>query len=311
MHELKAAGCRTVNLTGGEPLLREDWSLIARTASGLGLNVHLVTNGLLLDAHRLAAAVSSGVRGIAISLDGPKAVHDAMCRPLAEGAASRYDAAMEAIRRVAASPVKCGVITMVHKKNLSHLDEMYTVLAALDVDSWQVQIAMPIGRMAAVKDEYVLTPGDIGQLEARLAGLIALGEMPICVADNIGYYGRHEPTIRGSLDGTKTFWQGCIAGCRAVAITSDGGVKGCPSHPDSLTVGRIRDEGFSEIWNDADRFYYNTKWDDGKLTGGCAGCPLAKICRAGCTTMALASTGTIYDNAFCLKRQKTAKRDAP
>ena len=59
--DLGLAGCKTVNLTGGEPLLRHDWSRLSNAISKLGMSVHLVTNGLLLDAGRLEEAASSGV----------------------------------------------------------------------------------------------------------------------------------------------------------------------------------------------------------------------------------------------------------
>jgi len=67
-------------------------------------------------------------------------------------------------------------------------------------------------------------------------------------------------------------------------------------------VGNVRREPFAEIWNDADRFSYNTKWREELLEGRCAQCAFRRLCRAGCRTMAFAVTGTIYDNPFCIQR---------
>src|SRR5438132_14282896 len=56
-------------LTGGEPLLREDLTHIARYASGKGATVVVGTNGTLLTDERIAGLKAAGVRGVAVSGD--------------------------------------------------------------------------------------------------------------------------------------------------------------------------------------------------------------------------------------------------
>ena len=98
-----------------------------------------------------------------------------------------------------------------------------------------------------------------------------------------------------------------MAGCRLVTISADGEVRGCPSHPKSFGVGSVRKEPFAEIWQEAERFSYNTQWDESSLRGACAECAYSRICRAGCTSMAYAITATIYDNPFCAQRADAGK----
>ena len=50
--------------------------------------------------------------------------------------------------------------------------------------------------------------------------------------------------------------------------------------------------------------YRSTRFDPTKLTGDCAECQFAALCRAGCTTMAYAVTGTVHDNPFCSRRSE-------
>src|SRR2546430_17685055 len=50
-------------LSGGEPLLREDLTAIARAASDGGATVVVGTNGTHLTDGRIAALVAAGVRG--------------------------------------------------------------------------------------------------------------------------------------------------------------------------------------------------------------------------------------------------------
>ncbi|MFH0901038.1 MAG: radical SAM protein [Pseudomonadota bacterium] len=302
--DLASAGCRAVCLTGGEPLVRPDWSILARRLVDVGVAVTVITNGLLVDPPTIERMIEAGVTGVSVSLDGERDVHDAIRAASDRRAGSRYDAAVVALESLVASPLKTAVITQIHRRNLApgSLERMHALLVTLGVDLWQLQLAMPLGRLLRFRERYVIDPEDIPALEARLANLIADGRLAIAIGDNIGYYGPHEPKLRGSQNGATRFWMGCSAGCRVVAITADGGVKGCPSHPRSFVVGNVREKNFAEIWADDSRFAYNTAWQEDLLEAGCRRCPYRRICRAGCTTMAFAVTGTVYDNPFCTQR---------
>jgi len=300
--DLATAGCRCVNLTGGEPLLRPDWDKIARRLADRGVTVVVISNGTRIDEAMVGRMLDAGVAAAAVSLDGDREVHDEIRVPAARSTGSVYDAALHALDLLAATPLKTAVITQIHRRNVDRLEAMRDVLAARRVDTWQLQIAMPLGRLLEYRARYLIEPADLPRLHERLAALIADGRVPIKVADNIGYYGREEPIFRRRADGEAAFWVGCMAGCRVAAVCSNGDVKGCPSHPRAFVVGSVRETPFAEIWADAERFAYNTRWKDERLVGGCAKCPFRSICRAGCRTMAYSVTGTIYDNPFCIQR---------
>jgi len=299
--QLADLGCHEVMLTGGEPLVRPDWAVIAEQLIRLGLKVVVISNGMRLGRQVIDRMVSMGVKGVSLSLDGDRTVHDRIRLP-AHGSASSYDAALTAIRLAVASPLRTAVITQVHRGNIDDLARMYDELASLGVDLWQVQICMPLGRLLEHREQYLIPPEQIVTLQERLAGLIRDGRLRIAVADNIGYYGRHEPLLRGSVMGVESFWAGCIAGCQVLGICPNGDVKGCPSHPREFVVGNLRQTPLATIWRETERFAYDTRWDARLLEGHCRTCPLNWLCRAGCTSMAYAVTGTIYDNPYCLRR---------
>ena len=89
-----------------------------------------------------------------------------------------------------------------------------------------------------------------------------------------------------------------------VALCANGDVKGCPSHPRALVGGNVLTRPFAEIWADRAKFFYNTLWDETQLEGACRRCPHRRLCRAGCTTMAYVTSGTFYDNPYCLQRTR-------
>jgi radical SAM protein with 4Fe4S-binding SPASM domain len=300
--QLKAAGCVEARLTGGEPLLRGDWPAIAARFHELGVQVAVITNGSLVDEATAEAMARAGVSRVTVSIDGEREVHDEIRVPSARGLGSSFDKAVRALEVLRRAGISAGVVTQIHRRNVDRLRAVHDVAVAAGADSWQLQIAMPLGRMLDLRYEYLISPDDLPRVEAQLAELIAEGAIRVIVTDNIGYYGPHEAKLRGAVTGHAPFFTGCQAGCGVVAIRSNGDVKGCPSHPDSFTVGNLRREPFADIWSDAARFPYNTAFDEENLEGGCKRCSFRRVCRAGCTTMAFAVTGTIYDNPFCSRR---------
>jgi radical SAM protein with 4Fe4S-binding SPASM domain len=287
--DLREAGCKDVFLTGGEPLVRPDWEAIAAGIAKLGMRVTIVTNGVLADRDAIGRMIDAGLYGLSVSLDGDCTVHDEIRRAGEAGLGSRYELAVRAIELAARSPLKTGVITQIHRRNLHDLGRMYEQMVAFGIDAWQVQLCMPLGRMRLRATDYVIAPEQIEDVQDQLADFVADGRCHVAVGDNIGYYGRHEPALRGAVRSTMSFWLGCLAGCRVVALCSNG-------------------DPFLQIWADRKRFFYLDAWDDDRLAGECRECPFRRLCRAGCTTMAHASTGTIYDNPFCVQRARRRAR---
>jgi radical SAM protein with 4Fe4S-binding SPASM domain len=307
--ELAACGCERVCLTGGEPLVRRDWPAIARRFVERGVDVTVISNGLGVDDEAVRTMRAVGATGLSVSVDGRQAVHDAIRIGARARDGSVYERALAAIARGKAAGLKVAVITQIHRHNLDDLPMLHDLFATLGVDAWQLQICMPLGRLIRFREKYLLEPRQLPELVAKIEDFIRAGQVPILVADNIGYYGRSEPLLRSSMKPQPMFWAGCMAGCRVVGIRSNGDVKGCPSHPESFVVGNVRVTPFAEIWGDASHFAYNTAFDSRLLEGRCAVCAYRELCRAGCTSMAFAVTGTIYDNPFCLQRATPPEAD--
>lgn len=78
LDQLRARRIVKVNITGGEPLIRRDCIELLAYATSIGIpQLHLNTNGLLLDEQRRTAVLEAGVRSFNLSIDGPTAaVHD-------------------------------------------------------------------------------------------------------------------------------------------------------------------------------------------------------------------------------------------
>ena len=93
LSEMKAAGTRRVQFTGGEPMLREDLGAVLRAAKSLGMFVGVSTNGREVP-ERIEELVPADI--VQVSYDGPPAVH-ALLR--GKRSAAEALAAIEALRR--------------------------------------------------------------------------------------------------------------------------------------------------------------------------------------------------------------------
>lgn len=295
---LKGIGCHAVNLSGGEPFLRPDWEPIAARLVQLGMKPIMVSNLTCLTAAHLAAMRRLGITTVATSLDGTPEIHDRI-RRTRSAAFSPYARTTAAIRQLKVQGFTVAVITHVSRWNLGALDAILAALQELRVDQWQVQVGLPEGRLREVAADYLITPGQLLDLCAFCARARQTAALRLDVADNIGYFGPEEPVLRG-YGGAAGFWKGCLAGYRAIAIGADGSVRGCPSL--DIPVGSIREESLADIWNDEKRFWFNACWDETKLAGACRACPYRCLCRGGCKSMALATTGSIYRTLYCVNQ---------
>ncbi|MBN2195835.1 MAG: radical SAM protein [Polyangiaceae bacterium] len=301
---LARLGCEFVDITGGEPLTFRGWDRLVRHLAVLGMRVSLITNGLLLDERRLAMAVAAGVGLVVVSLDGTEEIHDATRLRLGSGP-SPFRLAIEGLVR-AQRVLPVAVLTQINRQNVHDLPALHRQLRELHVRRWQVQLAVPAGRLLDHEVPYVIAPADLPRVAAWIEAVRRRGGPPdLEVSDNIGYYTASERWIR-QRGGRPGLWLGCVAGLRSATITYEGRVRGCSMMPAEFDAGDLHEESLESIWEDRSRFAYTLDYDPRRLTGACGHCKFGPVCRAGCTTMAYYSTGSIYENPYCLHRLESS-----
>jgi radical SAM protein with 4Fe4S-binding SPASM domain len=236
------------------------------------------------------------------------ATHDSIRRyPQGGGGESRFRRAFEALALSRSAGLKTTAITHINGRNLEELEQLHALLALLPIDGWQVQLGSPQGRMLQAEAGYLISPEQL-PLAVEIIERLQGRPFPIVYTDDIGYYTEHESHLRQILSGHFPFWTGCYAGILCIAIESNGGVKGCPSLPSSMVEGSVRERSLREIWEDPKAFGYNRAWNPRRLKGFCRRCEFRHLCRAGCTSFALASTGSIYENRHCLFRVQQCRQ---
>jgi len=280
-----------LTLSGGEPFLHPHWDALAGRLDQGGVKVMMITNGYMVEeqVERLAA---SPIRRVGFSIDGNQQVHDQI-----RANPHSFTRAMGGMRALKARGFAVGVVTHVSRMNMHLLEEMYRTFLAEGVDYWQIQMAFLAGRMKERSDQ-ISSPEDMLVVARFVEEKRREGQLRIVNGDNLGYY--------SGFDITDHPWKGCFAGRWLMGIEANGNIKGCLSLPDQFVEGNIRRRSLREIWEDSQTFHYNRYFSPDLLEGVCRNCPKAADCRAGCKVTAFSTTGSVYENPYCLYRVEQA-----
>ncbi len=290
IEQLADLKCKRVILSGGEPFMRKDWSILAQRLVDLGVKCDIISNGTIINDDIIDILERIGVNYLMFSLDGATAkTHDYI-----RGKEGVFNHLMEVIDKLKKRNFFVANVTTVHKGNIGELDDIKKLVLDKHVDVWQLQTANIRGRMpkewALNADDYYNLAKYIAENRQRYKGLLYISE-----ADCIGYYSKLTP------DMGLTNWRGCNAGINTIGIESDGTIIGCLSMQEDIErEGNIREKSLKEIWNNPDNFKYNRRFDLSQLGGICADCKYGGICRGGCTERAITYTGQKHCQPYCL-----------
>jgi len=308
---LAELGCRVITLSGGEPTLRGDWEEIASAIRDCGMIPNMVTNGIALDAGMARRMKAAGLANVAVSIDGPRDVHDRI------RGKNTFDKSCRTVGLLGEAGVSTVVMTTVNALNLHRLEETYRVAESLGAARWRTQLAKPMGNMKG-KSDLTVRPTDLLLILPELYRLDTLGTTSVGIGDSLGYYGPYDALLRStSWEGAPQCWGGCQAGMKAIGIESDGGIKGCLSiqafrgEHDRFIEGNVRQRSLASIWNDPAAFAYNRQFRVEKLTGFCRRCENRARCRGGARCVSAAACGRISEDPYCYHRVATLAQRRP
>ena len=277
-----------VDFTGGEPLLRDDWHLIAGHLNDLGITTQLITNGLALDPWTISKIKEAGVRGVAISLDGLEATHDKI-----RGCKGLHSRVLGSMQLLHDEGIAVTAITTASALNINELPSILDLVISSGADCWQIQPIFPLGRVKASNElrlseqEYI----QLGRFIKEIGPKAEESGLRVSPADSCGYF--------TGLDERKPRWRGCNAGQVTCGIISDGKVKGCLSMPDELIEGDLRERDLWDIWFHPDSFAYTRRCSTEDMGPNCIGCDKTEECLGGCSSMSYGSTGSFHNDPYC------------
>ena len=113
-----------VLLSGGEIFMRKDMDVVVCYAASLGLNMTLFTNGTFPDRLKILLqdkAVRRSIDAVAVSLDGPRDIHDAI---RGKGV---FDKAMKTFDILRDYGMNVGCNTIIQKSNMERIEEVWEI----------------------------------------------------------------------------------------------------------------------------------------------------------------------------------------
>ena len=294
--ELAGLECRSITLSGGEPLLRKDWRTLAERIRHHNMFLSMITNGFMVDEAVAEDFVRLKFDMVGVSFDGTAETHDYIRQN--QGS---HDRALKAMSLMHQASTRFCAVTQVSNINLGELDQIRQELTEVGCRLWRIQMTTCTGRMPK---ELTLSLENYPRLIDKLLAFQRdyakdKRNIDIDVGENIGYYG-----CKGSelLEGSP--YLGCFAGTRVLGIESDGTIKGCLSMPEEFVEGNIRERSLTEIWNDPNAFSYNRKFTRTSADGECRDCRYLVLCRGGCATTSYSATQRRADNPYCIYRME-------
>ena len=264
--------------SGGEPLLRNDLTTLARHAVKRGATVVVGTNGTLLTDAKIEELKAAGVTGVAVSVESLEATyHDRFRR----GHGS-LQATLDAVDRLARHRLDFVVQTTLTRGNHAEIARLADWAAERGAVAFNAFFLVAAGRGARLMD---LAPSEYETLLEELVDLHIrhLGRMMVrakCAPQFMRLVHARAP-----LSPILHYSTRCPCGVQYCRVTPDGKLTACPYMPEP--AGDLRAQSFDEVWTGAPLF---RALRGGQLGGRCGRCEYRALC-GGCRARAFGAHG--------------------
>jgi len=273
--EAEELGVVQLNLTGGEPLVRDDLEPLIAAARELDLYTNLITSGIPLSRARLERFRDLGLDNVQISIQDVRAAEsDRIAGHRA------FERKLEVAGWVKALGLPLTLNVVLHRDNLDHVSDVIALAERLGADRLELANTQYLGwallnRAALLPTREQLEAARIVAAEARqrLRGRM---EVLFVVPD---YYRDVPPAC---MDG----W-----GRRFLLVSPDGLALPCHAAHTlaGLTFDNVKDRPLAEIWQYSDGF--NAFRGEGWMPEPCRSCDRRAVDFGGCRCQAFQLTG--------------------
>ena len=319
-------------LSGGEPLFRPDIFQIARHAGEHGLPVALATNGTLIDERVAHAIVDSGVKRVAISIDGAdETTHDNFRRQ--RGSLAAALGGFQNLKRLGMSmQINCTVT----RHNVHQIEMLYARAVELGADALHLFMLVPVGCGVQIAETNTLPADEYERVLNWMYGKSqerALHLKATCAphsfrilrqraaADHVRIEATHShgkpehvqargisqdhPAGRSGGSNMAAMTKGCLAGSSICFVSHTGEVFPCGYLP--VSAGNVKRQSIRDIWEHSDVFARLR--DVEQLEGKCGLCEFKKVC-LGCRARAFYATHGNYmaEEPYCVYEPRRLRR---
>jgi MoaA/NifB/PqqE/SkfB family radical SAM enzyme len=276
-------------LSGGEPLAHPDFFELLDYASTLLPRVSLSTNGTLVDAAAARFLKEKNVGYAGVSLDGPKAIHDAF-----RGTQGAFEKTLMGVRNLKKAGVRVGLRFTMVRPLLASIPDVMKIAEELEVDRICFYHFVPSGR-GRFEKELLPTREEMRTTLAHLFDWVDKGEKTPREVLTVGNFSDGILLfLRLSEQGDKraeTVWKlleqnkGAKSGRGIVSVRWDGVLFADQFSWHFTPLGRWPDIEHS-LENQPSRICFK---------GRCGKCDWLGVCRGNMRARAAASRGDLWD----------------
>ena len=269
---------RHINITGGEPFVRDDLLDILGGISSWPFyrNIDIQTNGVLIADNPgvLMELKKLGVTGLGISIDGFETNHDSL-----RGKPGIWAKAVAAAQLAVESGYVVTISFVAHSRNIHELTAFHRfVKEEIRPRVFRVMLIDQIGR-AQGNFEYLLSNNEIRKvidfLKCEYQRSCATYSDQSSTIVELGCGGWMGTKLEGSI---RPFIFHCIAGINNLGILYDGKLASCSNIPRHFTQGDLRSELIRDVWENRYQKYRSFEW---KRVGPCNSCTEWSYCHGG------------------------------
>jgi PqqA peptide cyclase len=149
--EAEVLGVVQLNLTGGEPLLRDDLERLIERASRLELYSNLITSGIPLTFERLSSFAALGLNGVQVSVQSSRPTESDRI-----AGAPSFHRKLEVMHWVASLELPLTMNVVLHRDNIGEIEELIALAERVSADRLELANAQYLGW--ALKNRVALLP---------------------------------------------------------------------------------------------------------------------------------------------------------
>lgn len=275
LSEARSMGAVQLGFSGGEPLVRQDLSILVKHASKLGYYTNLITSAYGLSEKRIVELKEAGLDHIQISIQ-------ASSPELSDSIAGTacFDHKREMARLVKKHGYPMVLCVVIHKQNIHQMEGILNMAVELEADYVELANTQYYGWAYLNRDQLMPTREEFQTAEAiaKTYREKLNGKMKIYYVVPDYYEDRPKACMNG--------W-----GTTFLTVAPDG--TALPCHSARLLPGlncpNVRDISVREIWEDSEAFnkYRGDRW----MKEPCRTCPEKYRDYGGCRCQAYLLTG--------------------
>lgn len=286
--------------SGGEPLIRQDFFVLAQHAKDKGIRPTLSTNGTLITPEVAQRIKDVGVGYVGISLDGLRETNDRF-----RGVPGAFDLAMAGIRNCRAVGQRVGLRFTINKSNVDDVPAILDLMETENIDRICFYHLVYSGRgNAIVQDDlsHEETRRVLDLIIDRVLDFHRRGlKKEILMVDNHAdavylylKYKDADPERAAYIYRLIKTNGGNRSGIAFANVDNVGNV-----HPDQFTqhhtLGNVRERSFRDIWTDTSNpLMKGLKDRKGLLQGRCQSCTWLDVCNGNFRARGEAVTGDFW-----------------